>query len=65
MEDSQKQNEAYIRTVREQFQLMQNYNSTIVSVGYASFFAMAAFVRDKSDNRIFLYSVIAMSLSIS
>ncbi len=59
------ENESFLKTVKEEFQILNQYNTTIISVGFASFFAMAVFVKDGADKTFFLWAIISMSISIS
>jgi len=64
MSDYIKKNENYIQTMGKDFEFLSQYNRTIISFGFAGFFAMATFVKGNIDDKIFIISIISMSLSM-
>ncbi len=62
--DYNKSIEAYVEYLKIQFELINNYNSTIVYIGFAAFFALATYVKNFGNRKLFIVAVIFMSVSI-
>ncbi|MCP3968430.1 MAG: hypothetical protein GY750_19120 [Lentisphaerae bacterium] len=62
--DYNKSIEAYVEYIKTEFELINNYNSTIVYIGFAAFFALATYVKDFGNRKLFIASIIFMSVSI-
>ncbi|QSH42364.1 hypothetical protein P0136_03145 [Lentisphaerota bacterium ZTH] len=58
---------SYIRTIYEQFKIINSYNTTIAYIGFASFFFMANYVKDQNlgNKTLSLIAIISMSISIA
>jgi hypothetical protein len=56
--------EAYVKSLKENFSLINDYNTKVVSFGFVTFFAMATLVQSTAPKSIFIWAVVLMSLSI-
>ncbi len=54
----------YLNCVTKHFEAMDKYTTTIAYIGYGSFFAMAAFVKNYATKKLFVISILVMTISI-
>ncbi|HDY68231.1 MAG: hypothetical protein JYX80_10665 [Candidatus Scalindua sediminis] len=65
MSDYIKNAEKYIQSIKEEFRLLNQYNKVIATMGFATFFAMAGFVKNDANKTIFIWSIIFMSFAVT
>ena len=64
MNEYQKDIEKYLELLREEYAQINEYNSKVCSYGYASYFAMVAFTKGTVNEKLFITSIIFMTISI-
>lgn len=62
-EKSQSKNN--IENTREYFRQVKSYNTSIITIGYASFFAVLFYLREHLENNLTKYALICIVISAS
>lgn len=55
--------EKWLEDTEKAFNHVKSYNTTIITIGYATFFAVLLFLKDKVDNSLTKYSLIFIVIS--
>lgn len=65
MTEYKQQIQSYVQSKKEEFSLINDYNTKVLSFGYAAFFALAAYVKTFCQGKIFIFAVLFMSVSVT
>lgn len=53
----------WLKDTQEHFREVQSYNTTVITVGYATFFALLAFLQDKVKSPLIFWAGLLVALS--
>lgn len=56
---------AYVQAKKDEFSILNDYNTRVVSFGFAAFFAMAIYVKNFAPKQLFIMAILFMSASVA
>lgn len=65
MNEYKQQVQSYVQSKKDEFSLLNDYNTKVVSFGFAAFFALAAYVKTFCQGRVFIVALLLMSVSVT
>ena len=64
MNDYKQQTQIYVQSKKEEFSNLNDYNSKVVSFGFAAFFAIATYVKTYCMGKFFVLAILFMTISV-
>ena len=65
MNEYKQQIDSYIQAVKNEFSLLNDYNTKVISFGFAAFFALATYVKTFCYSPAFIVAILLMSVSVT
>jgi len=65
MSEYQQQIQAYIQFKKDEFSLLNDYNTKVISFGFAAFFTLATYLKPFCHSTAFVVALLSMSVSVT